>query len=104
MGKLDLGPLRPLVSIVFVLIVWQAAHAFGLTNPNLFPGPWDVATASVKLYHDGVLVKDLKTSISRAAIGFGIGATLGILMGILTSRVGAVRLALYPFFNILRPI
>ncbi len=104
MRKFDLGPLRPLVSMVFVLVVWQAAYSFGLTNPNLFPGPWDVAAASVKLYHDGVLIKDLQTSLSRAAIGFSIGATLGVLMGILTARVGAVRLAIYPFFNILRPI
>ena len=37
---------KPLLSILFVIAVWQAAHGFGLTNRNLFPGPWDVATAS----------------------------------------------------------
>lgn len=95
---------RPLVSIIFVLSVWQFAHVAGFTNKNLFPGPFEVATASVKLFNDGVLIKDLKTSTSRAAIGFGLGASLGILFGILTSRVQLIRLAIYPFFNILRPI
>ena len=100
----DLDFAKPLFSILFVVAVWQAAHTFGLTNRNLFPGPWEVATASVKLFNDGVMMKDLKTSVSRAVVGFSIGASLGILAGILTARVALVRLAVYPFFNILRPI
>lgn len=96
--------LRPLISIVFVLTVWQVAHVTGLTNSNLFPGPFDVARASVKMFNDGVLLKDLKVSVTRAAVGFGIGASLGVLIGILTARVFLVRLAIYPFFNIMRPI
>ncbi len=96
--------LRPLISIAFVLTVWQVSHVTGLTNSNLFPGPFDVARASVKMFNDGVLLKDLKVSITRAAVGFGIGASLGVLIGILTARVFLVRLAIYPFFNIMRPI
>lgn len=96
--------LRPFVSILFVLSIWQFAHAFEFTNRNLFPGPFDVAKAAVKLFNDGVLLKDLKTSMSRAGVGFGLGATLGILSGILTARVPLIRLAVYPFFNLLRPI
>ena len=104
MRKLGVTSLRPLVSIFFVLVVWQLAHFLGFTNRNLFPGPFEVAAASVKLFYDGVLLKDLQTSVSRAAVGFGLGATLGVLAGILTARVAIVRLAVYPFFNILRPI
>ena len=65
---------KPLLSIVFVVAVWQFAHATGLTNRNLFPGPVDVALASIKLFFDGVMVLDLKTSVSRAAVGFSLGA------------------------------
>ena len=100
MTSKDLDFAKPLFSILFVIAVWQAAHTFGLANRNLFPGPWEVATASVKLFNDGVMMKDLKTSVSRAVVGFSIGASLGILAGILTARVALVRLALYPFFNI----
>ena len=95
---------KPLFSILFVVAVWQFAHAAGFTNKNLLPGPWEVGVASIKLFTDGVMMKDLRTSVSRAAVGFSIGASLGILAGILTSRVSIVRLAIYPFFNILRPI
>lgn len=104
MPKGFLKGLKPLLSIAFVVAVWQFAHASGLTNKNLFPGPWDVAQASVKLFFDGVMMTDLRTSVSRAAVGFSLGASLGILAGILTARINVVRLAIYPFFNILRPI
>lgn len=104
MTLVSLRAVRPFVSILFVIAVWQIAHATGLTNRNLFPGPWDVATAAVKLFNDGVLLKDLKTSVSRAGVGFGLGASLGILSGILTARVAFIRLLVYPFFNLLRPI
>ena len=100
----QLSHLKPLLSIIFVIAIWQLAHRLGLTNRNLFPGPLDVAKASVKLFNDGVMMKDLKISVSRAAIGFSIGSPLGVLAGILTARVTFVRLAVYPFFNILRPI
>ena len=104
MPKEYLKGLKPLLSIAFVVAVWQFAHASGLTNKNLFPGPWDVAQASVKLFFDGVMMTDLRTSVSRAAVGFSLGASLGIIAGILTARINVVRLAIYPFFNILRPI
>ena len=104
MQKKAVELLKPFLSILFVLFVWQFAHSSGLTNKNLFPGPWEVATASVKLFNDGVMMKDLRTSVSRAAVGFAMGASLGILAGMLTARVAVIRLAIYPFFNILRPI
>ena len=104
MPHIKLGPFRPFVSLIFVIAVWQFAHSFGLTNKNLFPGPWDVARASIKLFNDGVMMKDLKASVSRAAVGFSVGASLGILSGILTARVPIIQLAVYPFFNVLRPI
>ena len=99
-----LAHFKPLLSIVFVITIWQLSHGFCFNNRNLFPGPWDVAEAAVKLFNDGVMMKDLKASVSRAAVGFSIGATLGVLAGILTARVAIIRLAVYPFFNILRPI
>ena len=64
MQKSSLELAKPMLSILFVVAVWQFAHAVGLTNRNLFPGPWDVAKASVKLFNDGVMMTDLRTSVS----------------------------------------
>ena len=60
MPRISFDFAKPLLSILFVVAVWQFAHAAGFTNRNLFPGPWEVAVASVKLFTDGVMMKDLK--------------------------------------------
>ena len=44
------------------------------------------------------------TNWLRAAVGFSIGASLGIALGLLTARVKIVSIALEPFLNLLRPI
>ncbi|WP_071796203.1 ABC transporter permease [Natronohydrobacter thiooxidans] len=92
------------ISLSGVVAVWWLVSATGLVNPNLFPAPPQVLTAAVELYQDGVLVSDLKISLTRAAVGFTIGASLGVLVGLLTARVFAFKVALEPFLTLLRPI
>ncbi|WEX10699.1 ABC transporter permease [Chelativorans sp. AA-79] len=58
----------------------------------------------MRLYQDGVLLSDLSVSLTRAGVGFLVGATLGILLGLLTARIQLFRVALYPLFTLLRPI
>jgi NitT/TauT family transport system permease protein len=91
-------------SIGFVLLIWQLVTVMGLVNTALFPSPGMVALAFVKMYADGVLMEDLMVSLKRASFGFFVGGVLGIISGLLTSRVKLFRILLYPFFNILRPI
>jgi NitT/TauT family transport system permease protein len=43
-------------------------------------------------------------SLTRASIGFAIGSSLGILIGLLTARIYFISTALQPFLNLLRPI
>jgi ABC-type nitrate/sulfonate/bicarbonate transport system permease component len=98
-------PVRSVVlSLATIVAVWQLLSLIGLINTDFFPSPFAVATAAIKLYRDGLLVKDLSISLTRAGIGFSIGATLGVLLGLLTSRIHLVRHFGYPLFNILRPI
>jgi NitT/TauT family transport system permease protein len=52
----------------------------------------------------GVLFKDFLVSIRRAATGFVIGATLGITVGLMTSRIRFFSIALSPIFNLFRPV
>lgn len=93
--------LLPLVAIV---LVWQAISSAGLVNPLLFPSPVRVWFTAVEMLWSGVLVKDLIISLRRAATGFVVGATLGIVLGLLTARVRLFSIALSPLFNLLRPI
>ena len=93
-----------LISLTGVVILWSLFANSGFISQDLFPTPGQVWAAAVELYIDGVLVSDLKISMKRAAVGFSIGASLGILVGLLTARVKIVTIALEPFLNLLRPI
>lgn len=92
------------LSLVFAGLVWWAVAASGIVSPDLFPTPLAVWHAMLELHRDGLLVEDAKASLGRAAVGFTIGATLGVGTGLLTSRTRLFRLALNPILSLCRPI
>ena len=99
---LDQGKIA--LSLLAAVLVWWAVAASGIVSPDLFPTPWAVWQAAVELYDDGLLFSDLRASLGRAAVGFVIGATLGVTIGLLTSRTRLFRLALNPILSLCRPI
>ena len=92
------------ISLTGVIIIWSLFANSGFISQKLFPTPGQILRAAIDLYHDGVLMSDLRISLTRAAVGFSIGASLGIALGLLTARVKIVSIALEPFLNLLRPI
>ena len=99
------GPhVLPLASLLAVLALWTLAGATGLINTDLVPTPAMVWDAFVELAEDGTLFADLAVSLRRAAVGFVVGAGLGVACGLLTARVAVIGRALHPLLNILRPI
>lgn len=95
---------RVIVSFLGVIAVWWLVAASGAISTDLFPTPLMVWYALIELHEDGVLYSDLAVSLSRAAIGFAIGATSGIIIGMLTARIALFSYALGPFLTLLRPI
>ncbi|CAO3431416.1 Alkanesulfonates transport system permease protein [Azospirillum endophyticum] len=87
-----------------VVAVWWLVAASGLVNRDLFPAPDAVWSAAVELYREGALFGDLRTSLTRAAVGFLIGAGGGVLVGLLTARTRIAGFALNPLLTLLRPI
>lgn len=95
---------KPLISFGFVLAIWAAVGLTGWFPESIFPAPWSVWSATMEMARSGVLWTDLSVSLSRAAVGFTIGSTLGVGLGLMTGRVALVRTLLHPFLNLLRPI
>src|SRR5262249_47863017 len=71
---------------------------------RLIPPPSHVVEAAWELLSDGVLLRDIYWSTRRAITGFVTGGLLGILVGLFTGRVLAVRLLVEPVIQVLRPI
>ncbi|WP_158967071.1 ABC transporter permease [Chachezhania sediminis] len=94
----------PVISFLFILGIWSAVGALQILPEAIFPAPWSVWSATVEMWQNGTLAKDLRVSLSRAAIGFVLGASLGVALGLLTGRVAVIRTLLNPFLTLLRPI
>jgi NitT/TauT family transport system permease protein len=91
-------------SLIIVLAIWALVAALQIFPEAIFPSPLSVATSFGELYNDGLLFSDLADSLGRAAVGFAIGASLGVAVGLLTGRTRIIRTFLNPFLTILRPI
>jgi len=89
-----LAPLAPWALPVLLVVVWQAAAHTGLLSSRILPEPWAVAAAFWNLALSGELWTHLKVSLWRALAGFGVGAGLGLLLGLLngSSRRAATLL------------
>jgi ABC-type nitrate/sulfonate/bicarbonate transport system permease component len=95
---------KPLVSFGFVLAIWSVVAVLQIFPETIFPSPWSTWFATVEMWQNGTLPKDLRVSMGRAFVGFFIGASLGVSLGLMTGRVAIVRTLLNPFLNLLRPI
>lgn len=82
---------RPWLSTVAVLLLWQVVAATGTISPTVLPAPSTVVSTAVDLTRDGTLPGALAISLGRVATGAAIGISLGLVLGLLAglSRVGA---------------
>jgi sulfonate transport system permease protein len=92
--RLRLGGWR-WVSPLVLLGLWQLTHVFNLIDPNKLPPPSLVATTAYNLVvHPtpafGSLQHALLISTERFAIGFGVGASVAVLLALTAalSRIG----------------
>lgn len=93
-----------LVSLALFCVLWEGASRAGFISNRLIPPPSEVAQAAWELLGEGILLRDIYWSSRRALAGLLTGSLLGIVVGLFTGRVLAVRLLLEPVIQVLRPI
>ncbi|MEW2154403.1 ABC transporter permease [Streptomyces sp. NPDC007189] len=83
-------PAARLIGPLVVLVLWAVASAAGALDPGAIPAPWTVLRTAGHLWTDGTLSTDVLTSLKRAAYGFAIGLTAGVLLALASglSRAG----------------
>lgn len=96
--------LRGLILPVSVLIIWQIAGSLELISKTLLPTPWAIFQAFVELLTSGELIKHLKISVYRAAVGFLLGGGLGLLLGLVSGLFRRAEETLDPTVQMLRMI
>ncbi len=75
-------PATRLIGPAVVLALWVVASAAGLLDTGAIPAPWTVLETGTRLWTEGTLPDDILTSLQRAAGGFAIGLTVGILLAL----------------------
>jgi len=89
LGELSLLVLSWAAPIVLV-VAWEILARTGWLSPQVLPAPSKVLETASKLVRSGSLLEDLAVSLRRAAVGFVIGGSIGLVLGTL---VGFSRIA-----------
>ena len=73
--------LRPWLSLIAFIVIWQIADSAGWLNERILPGPSAVFTAGWELILDGRLGESIGASVPRAGLGILFGVAAGVLLG-----------------------
>lgn len=87
-----------------VLLLWQAAGAFGIISPALLPTPWEIGRQFIRLAVSGRLFTHLETSVLRASSGFALGGSLALIIGLATGLSRHLEELLDPSLQMLRTV
>lgn len=94
----------PVLSLIAVVLGWDAAVRLEFFSDRLLPAPATVVHAAAEMYSDGTLFADATASFRRALQGFVVGSVIAVVVGTLTGRSRVARGLLEPVIQIVRPI
>ena len=107
--KIKLNPatltmVRGFMLPIIILIVWQAIGTFLEISKTVLPTPVDILLSFQTLIVSGELAGHLQISLTRALIGFFIGAGLGLLFGTVTGLSNLTEQYVDPSLQMLRTV
>lgn len=92
-----------LIGFVGLVCVWFVAASV-LDNPLFLPSPTVVAEALAAMASDGSLEHNLLASLERVLLGYLIGATLALVLGVVIGTFHRVERAVEPLIELFRSI
>ncbi|MDX2215998.1 MAG: aliphatic sulfonate ABC transporter permease SsuC [Oculatellaceae cyanobacterium bins.114] len=75
--------LLPWIVPIGLLIVWQILAQTGFITTRVLPAPTQIFEAAVRLLANGELIQNVQISARRALMGFAIGGSIGLTLGVL---------------------
>jgi ABC-type nitrate/sulfonate/bicarbonate transport system permease component len=86
-----------------LLFVWELLAAIGTIDRRFFPAPSETFISMVGLLQNASarqrLIVDIMSTYQRLVIGYGIGATLGVVIGAAMALSAPIRFSLGPLIN-----
>ena len=91
-------------ALLLVLLSWQAIAWLGGWNEALFPTPLQTLLGFGEILADGVLLKDIGTSLYRFLLGYTTSVILAMALGLILGWYQNIWAFLNPIAQVLRPI
>ena len=77
-----LSLVRRALGPILVVAAWAVSTSLGLVDPSVLPSPDDLGATVARLWHEQSLAHQVGVSLSRAAVGGGLGVILGLVLGV----------------------
>ena len=95
-----LGLLLP----VGLALFWEIWVGLGYSNGRLVPPPTKIFATVMELARSGELTRHITATVTRVAVGFGLGVAAGTILGAISGYWGLARQLLDPTVQALRAI
>jgi sulfonate transport system permease protein len=92
------------ISPVLLLTAWTLVTRAHWFSDQILVPPQAVLDAVRELWESGELPGDLKISLYRLVLGFGIGAVAGVALGVLLATSRRAQIYLGPTFHLVRQV
>ncbi|GAA3241751.1 ABC transporter permease [Pseudonocardia petroleophila] len=89
----------PVLTLVVVIVAWQALWASAMFPEFKLPAPLAVAEQFSRIVVDGSIWSITWTSVGRAIIGFLVAVAIATPLGLLVAKVPFVRTAIGPLLS-----
>ena len=102
-SRIRQSPASGILLLAALLVLWQVSATQWIDSPNL-PALTSIATSLVSGFQSGELPKVFSESLFIMAVGYTIGVTCAVTVGLLMANVRPVNAVLDPMVELLRPI
>jgi len=91
-------------SPVVLLVLWEFASRSGAVDVRFFPAPSMIFQTAVDLFRSGLLLDATLVTLRRVFVGYFLGASLGIVIGLWLGLSSWSRTFLEPMIQLTYPV
>jgi NitT/TauT family transport system permease protein len=95
---------RRLISLLFLVIVWEALSRTGVIDPFYAPAPSEIFRVVTTLFFEGTIFSHLEATFTASLTGLLFGVALGIILGFAAALIPLVADVLEPIMMLLNAI
>lgn len=92
------------IAVILFLLIWQGLSSCRVVNPFYLPGPLAILKSMAEAFASGEMVLHSKATLFRIMVGFCIGSSFGVALGILAGWFPKFYQIINPFVAATYPL